>query len=329
MSTTLNSTEYTPRDLVGYGKNTPNPEWPGGAKIAISLVLNYEEGSEVTPVNGDSVTEVLASEMGPGQTPMFGGDRDVNMESLYEYGSRAGVWRILRLFDEYDVKCTAYAVGRALELNPEVGKSLSEAGHEVGSHGWRWVDRSKWTVEEEKENARKAIHAIRESSGQAPRGWYYGMVSTKSGARSRALIAQVFKDEGIPLLWYSDDYSDDLPHWIPYPGGTPDEGLLIIPYTLDTNDYKNAGYQAFITPDDFAAYLIAAFDELYAEGCTGHPKMLSIGLHCRIIGRPGRIAGLRKFLEYVKDKEGVWFATREEITNHWMKKFPYQRARAV
>ncbi|KAK7453521.1 hypothetical protein VKT23_011801 [Stygiomarasmius scandens] len=316
----LNSTEYGPRDLKGYGKNTPDPQWPGGAKIAISLVLNYEEGSEVTPANGDRVTETL----GPG-VPQMVGERNVNMESLYEYGSRAGVWRILRLFEEYDVRCTSYAIGQALELNPEVAVALEEAGHEVGSHGWRWVDRSHWTTEEEKENARKTIKAIQNTvpSGKPPRGWYYGKVGSKANVDSRALIAQVFREEGIPLLWYSDDYSDDLPYWIPYPGAPKEEGLLIIPYTLDANDYKNAGYQAFVTPDDFASYLIAAFDELYAEGLKGHAKMMSIGLHCRIIGRPGRTAGLRKFLEYAKAKDGVWFATREEIAQHWSSKFPY------
>ncbi|KAL1658849.1 carbohydrate esterase family 4 protein [Schizophyllum commune] len=325
MSTADLAAEYGARDLVGYGENTPDPQWPNGAKIAINLVLNYEEGSEVTPVNGDDVTETIASELGPGITPMRG-ERDVNIESLYEYGSRAGVWRILRLFKETGVRCTSFAVGRALELNPAVAAALEAGGHEIGSHGWRWVDRSAWSVEEEVENARKAIRAIKETapSGRPPRGWYYGMVNTKAGARSRGLIARVFKEEGIPLLWYSDDYSDDLPHWIPYPGGAADDGLLIVPYTLDTNDYKNAGYQAFISPDDFSSYLIAAFDELYAEGVQGHPKMLSVGLHCRIVGRPARLAGLRKFIEYAKSKEGVWFATREEIAKHWMEQFPYK-----
>ncbi|KZV63513.1 carbohydrate esterase family 4 protein [Peniophora sp. CONT] len=321
-----NSTDYGARDIVGYGEHTPNPQWPGNAKIAIQIVLNYEEGSEVTPVNGDSVTETAASELGPGVTPMTDGQRDVNMESLYEYGSRAGVWRVLRLLDEYGVKCTSYAVGKALLLNPAVGTALAVRGHEVASHGWRWVDRSAWTVEEEAENARKAIRAIKETSGKPPRGWYYGMVATKAGARSRALIAQVFREEGIPLKYYSDDYSDDLPHWVPMPGGSKDKGLLVIPYTLDTNDYKNAGYQAFITANQFAEYLIDAFDELYREGEQGNPKMFSIGLHCRIVGRPARIAGLRKFLEYAKSKEGVWFATREEIADHWAARFPYQSA---
>ncbi|OCF72565.1 hypothetical protein I204_06947 [Kwoniella mangroviensis CBS 8886] len=293
-----NSEEYGSRDLVGYGFNPPNPEWPDGAKIAISLVLNYEEGSEHTVVNGDEVSETLAK-LGPGVTPHVN-QRDVNMESLYEYGSRAGVWRILRLFQEKSVKCTAYAVGQALEMNPEVGQVLKEHGHEFASHGWRWIDRSKWTVEEEEANVRKTIRAIEKASGAPPKGWYYGMVGSKASPRSRALVAEVFREEGIPLEYWCDDYSDDLPYWIPMPGGQKDQGLLVIPYTLDTNDYKNATYQPFTTSDDFYTYLKDGFDELYREGSKGSPKMLSIGLHCRIVGRPARIAGLRKFIEYAQ-----------------------------
>ncbi|KAL7418670.1 hypothetical protein Q5752_006353 [Cryptotrichosporon argae] len=307
-----NSSEYGPRDLVGYGPIPPDPQWPGGAKIAISLVLNYEEGSEHTPVNGDGTTETLASELGPGVTPHVG-QRDVNMESLYEYGSRAGVWRILRLFEQKDVRCTAYAVGQALEMNPEVGTALRRGGHEFASHGWRWIDRSAWSEEEEEANVRKTIRAIRDASGEPPKGWYYGMVGSKASPRSRALVAKVFREEGIPLEY-----------WKPMPGGRADEGLLVIPYALDTNDYKNATYQAFITPDHFAQYLIAAFDELYAEGVAGQPKMLSIGLHCRIVGRPARLAGLRKFIDYAQSKEGVWFARRDEIAAHWKARFPYK-----
>ncbi|WRT67575.1 uncharacterized protein IL334_004547 [Kwoniella shivajii] len=314
-----NSEDYGPRDLVGYGPNPPKPKWPGGAKIAISLVLNYEEGSEHTPVNGDKVTETLASELGPGVTPHIG-QRDVNMESLYEYGSRAGVWRILRLFKEKAIHCTAYAVGQALEMNKQVGQALKEGGHEFASHGWRWIDRSSWTENEEEDNVRKTIKAITDASGAPPKGWYYGMASP----RSRSLVARVFREEGIPLEYWCDDYSDDLPHWIPMPGGKSDEGLLVIPYALDTNDYKEATYLGFITPDAFFQYLKAAFDELYVEGEAGSPKMLSIGLHCRIIGRPARLAGLRMFIDYVQAKEGVWFAKREEIAELWKNQFPYQ-----
>ncbi|KAK4686972.1 allantoinase, partial [Tremellales sp. Uapishka_1] len=351
------SEDYGPRDLVGYGPNTPDPQWPNGAKIAISLVsastrfaghldlslggqvLNYEEGSEHTPVNGDGVSETLASgkignpcrrmcspaffsELGPGVTPHIG-QRDVNMESMYEYGSRAGVWRILRLFTQKKVHCTAYAVGQALEMNPQVGEALLAGGHEFSSHGWRWVDRSGWSEEEEEENVRKTIAAIKRASGIPPKGWYYGMVGSKASPRSRSLVARVFREEGIPLEYWCDDYSDDLPHWIAMPGGRADEGLLVIPYALDTNDYKNATYQAFISPDDFANYLIGAFDELYQEGLDGAPKMLSVGLHCRIVGRPARLAGLRKFIEYAQSKEGVWFARRDEISEHWKARFPY------
>ncbi|PCH36112.1 carbohydrate esterase family 4 protein [Wolfiporia cocos MD-104 SS10] len=320
----MSSLDYGPRDLVGYGPNPPDPKWPKNAKIAVNIVMNYEEGSEATPLNGDELTVTVGSEIGPGATP-YVGERDVNMESMYEYGSRAGVWRILRLFSEYNIRCTSYAVGQALQMNPAVAAALEEGGHEIASHGWRWVDRSKWSEEEERANVLKTIRAIQSTapSGRAPRGWYYGMVATKASPRSRAIVADVFRREGLPLLYYSDDYSDDLPHWVPYPGGSAQDGLLIVPYTLDTNDYKNAGHGPFTTSDDFARYLIDAFDELYREGLNGQPKMLSIGLHCRIIGRPARIAGLRKFLEYTKDKQ-VWWATREEIAEHWRKVYPYE-----
>jgi len=172
---------------------------------------------------------------------------------------------------------------------------------------------------------RKAIAAIKDTSpsGEAPVGWYYGMVNSKASVRSRSLVAKVYAEDGLELKYYSDDYSDDLPYWIPYPGGKSEQGLLIVPYALDSNDYKNAGYQAFISPNDFAEYLIATFDELYAEGEAGSPKMFSIGLHARIVGRPGRIAGLRTFLKHALAKEGVWFATREEIADHWKAQFPY------
>lgn len=320
--------EYGPRDLIGYGSKPPHPAWPNDAKICVSIVLNYEEGSEVTPENGDNVTEVLASEMGPGVKPIVNGDRDVTMESMYEYGSRAGVWRVLRLAKEYGIPITSYAVGMALEKNPEVAEILEKDGHEIASHGYRWVDRSQWTVEEERENIIKAIDAIKNTSpsGRPPRGWYYGMTSSKGASRSRALLCKTFKELGLPLKWYSDAYDDDLPYWIQYPGSKKEdhEGLLIVPYTMDVNDYKNAGYQAFITADQFAEYLIDTFDELYKEGVDGAPKMFSVGLHARIIGHAGRIKGLRKFFEHAKSKPGVWFARREEIADHWTEKFPYQ-----
>ncbi|RSH83778.1 hypothetical protein EHS25_005393 [Saitozyma podzolica] len=314
--------EYGPRNIVGYGQNPPDAKWPGGAKIAISIVLNYEEGSEASPMNGDPQSEKLCSELGPGCEALDG--RNVNIESLYEYGSRAGVWRILRLFKEYGVTCTSYMVGQALLMNPEVGRVMVQEGHEVASHGWRWVDRSGWSEEEEVENVRQAITAAS--------GWYYGMVQTKAGARSRGLVARTYAEEGLPLKYYSDDYSDDLPYWVKYPGSLGkqgegakgEEGLLIVPYALDTNDYKDGAHNAWLTPDNFASYLIGAFDELYREGLAGSPKMFSIGLHCRLIGRPGRLAGLRKFLEHTRKYEGVWFATREEIADHWKETYPYE-----
>ncbi|ORY89482.1 carbohydrate esterase family 4 protein [Leucosporidium creatinivorum] len=321
---TTNSYEYSPRDLVGYGEHVPSANWPNGAKVAISLVLNYEEGCELAPSNGDTITETGCSEIGPGLKPMQN-QRDVNMESVYEYGSRSGVWRIFRLFSEQGVPCTAYACGKALELAPKVAEGFAKGGHEVASHGYRWVDRTQQSAEEELENVKKAIHAIKATSptGVPPVGWYYGHIESEAGARSRGLVARGFKEEGIPLKYYSDDYSDDLPHWVPYPGGKPEEGLLIIPYSLDCNDYKFAQINGFITGDEFAEYLIATFDELHREGEAGSPKMMSIGLHCRVIGRPGRIGGLRKFIEHAKSKGG-WFTTREAIADHWVKEHPYE-----
>ncbi|KAI5480968.1 carbohydrate esterase family 4 protein [Pseudohyphozyma bogoriensis] len=266
---------YGPRDFVGYGPDMPDAKWPGGAKIAISMVLNYEEGSELCPENGDKMTEIGLNEMGPGLKPMRD-QRDVNMESLYEYGSRAGIWRILNLFDEFKIKLTAYAVGMALEKNPKVAPAFEAGNHEIASHGYRHIE-------------------------------------SEGGSRSRGLVAQAFKAEGATLKYYSDDYSDDLPHWVPNPAG--DGGLLIIPYSL---------VSAFITADQYAQYLIDTFDELYREGVKGKPKMMSIGLHCRVIGKAGRIGALRKFFEHCKKHEGVWFATREEIADHWIATHPYQ-----
>ncbi|KAM0754652.1 carbohydrate esterase family 4 protein [Meredithblackwellia eburnea MCA 4105] len=319
----MNTLEYAPRDLIGYGEHTPDPQWPNGAKIAISLVVNYEEGSELAPDNGDFKTETGCNEMGPGLVPMKN-QRDVNMESIYEYGSRSGVWRIFRLFTEKGVPSTAYACGQAFEKNPAVAKAFFEKGHGLASHGYRWVDRSQWSDAEEAEEIRKSIHAIKNTSGAFPSGLYWGHIESEGGARSRGLVAKVFKEEGIPLKYYSDDYSDDLPHWVPYPGGKPDEGLLIVPYSLDCNDFKFHTSTHFQTGEEFATYLIATFDELYREGLAGSPKMMSIGLHCRVIGKPGRIGGLRKFIEHAQKHEGVWFAKREEIADHWAKVHPYK-----
>ncbi|WWD17587.1 hypothetical protein CI109_102028 [Kwoniella shandongensis] len=319
----MNADTYGPRNLVGYGPVPPNAAWPNGAKIAIQVVLNYEEGSESTLVNGDPRSEKLASELGPGCQALEG-TRNVNIESLYEYGSKAGVWRILRMLKEYGIRCTSYMIGMALLQNPQVGEWLVKDGHEIASHGWRWIDRSSWSEEEEVENIRKTIEAIKDVGGKPPVGWYYGMVQSKAGVRSRALVVKTFAEEGLPLKYYSDDYSDDLPHYVPTPGGQDDKGLLVIPYALDTNDYKDGNHNSFLSPDNFASYLIGAFDELYKEGVDGSPKMMSVGLHARLVGRPGRIAGLRKFFEHAKKHEGVWFATREEIADHWRKQHPYK-----
>ncbi|EIN04449.1 chitin deacetylase [Punctularia strigosozonata HHB-11173 SS5] len=313
-----NSTDIPLRDFVGYGRNPPDAQWPNGARIAVSFVLNYEEGGEYNPLNGDARTEANLNERF-GATPLKDGSRDWPMESQYEYGSRAGVWRIMNLFDKHDMKITIYAVGRALDVNPPAGPEFEKHGHELAMHGYRWIDHPDLENDPEAEKAliRAGIASIQRNSvsGKPPGGWYLGRPST----RSRALIAQVHKEQGIPLHWQSDSYADDLPYWIPYPGGERHEGLLMIPYTYDNNDFKFTQPPGFTSASGFEEYLKNAFDTLYEEG----GKMMSIGLHCRVIGKPGRFPALKHFVEYISKKPGVWVATRSEIAKHWAEKFPY------
>ncbi|KZT30309.1 carbohydrate esterase family 4 protein [Neolentinus lepideus HHB14362 ss-1] len=314
----LNSLDNPLRDFTGYGRNPPNAEWPNGARIAVSFVLNYEEGGEYTPLNGDSRTESILGEKF-GTVPMSNGQRDWTMESQFEYGSRAGVWRIMNLFDKHDMKITIYAVGRALEVNPIAAPEFEKHGHELAMHGYRWIEHTDYegNEEAEKQLVRRGIEAIQKCapSGKPPAGWYLGRPSTKS----RSLIAQVHKEMGIPLKWQSDSYADDLPYWIPYPGGAKSEGLLMIPYSYDNNDFKFHTPPGWTSTDGFLQHLVNAFDTLYEEG----GKMMSIGLHCRIVGKPGRFPALKKFVEYISKKEGVWVTTRSQIAEHWTKKFPY------
>ncbi|KDQ57990.1 carbohydrate esterase family 4 protein [Jaapia argillacea MUCL 33604] len=315
----FNSTDNPLRDFVGYGRNPPNAEWPNGARIAVSFVLNYEEGGEYGPLNGDNRTEANLNERF-GAVPIRGGRRDVPMESQFEYGSRAGVWRIMNLFDKHNMKITIYAVGRALEVNPPAGPEFEMHGHELAMHGYRWIEYGEFEGDEEAEKAliRKGIEAVQKSSpsGRPPTGWYIGRPSSKT----RALIAQVHKEMDLPLLWQSDSYSDDLPYWIPYPGGRKSEGLLMIPYSYDNNDFKFSTPPGWTSAKGFEEHLINAFDTLYEEG----GKMMSIGLHCRVIGKPGRFPALKNFVEYISKKQGVWIATRTEIAKHWIDKFPYK-----
>jgi len=299
-----------PRDLIGYGQNVPNANWPNKARLAISFVLNYEEGGERCVLHGDSESEAFLSEM-PGAVPLQG-VRNLSMESCYEYGSRAGVWRLLSLFSDYQIPLTIFAVAMALERHPDVAKAFVAANHEICSHGYRWLDYQYTDETEEREHLHKAIDIIKTLTGKRPTGWYTGRL----GPNTRRLVAE----EG-GFLYDSDAYDDDLPYWVK----ANNQPHLVIPYTLDVNDMRFATPQGFNSGEQFFQYLKDSFDTLYVEGETS-PKMMSVGLHCRLIGRPGRVASLKRFLDYVKQHDDVWLCTREQIANHWIKHHPYKDA---
>lgn len=296
------------RNLVGYGANPPNPKWPGNARVAVSFVLNYEEGGERCLLHGDDESEAFLSEI-PSAQPLKG-ERHISMESIYEYGSRAGVWRVLRLFDEYEIPLTVFAVAMAIERHPDVAKAMVEAGHEICSHGYRWIDYQYMDESQERDHMTKAIEIIQAITGQRPLGWYTG----RTGPNTRRLVAE----EG-GFMYDSDAYDDDLPYWHTETG----QPQLVIPYTLDTNDMRFSTVQGFNSGEQFFQYLKDTFDTLYLEGETA-PKMMSVGLHCRLIGRPGRIAALRRFLDYVQQHESVWLCRRIDIAKHWHEHHPYQ-----
>jgi len=300
------SNDY-PRDLIGYGQNPPHPQWPGQARIAVSFVLNYEEGGERCTLHGDKESEAFLSEM-PGAQPLPG-VRHMSMESCYEYGSRAGVWRLLKLFEKHDIPLTIFAVAMAIERHPELARAMVDAGHEICSHGYRWIDYQYTDESEEREHLVRAIEIIRKLTGERPLGWYTG----RTGPNTRRLVME----EG-GFLYDSDAYDDDLPYWVDNNG----TGHLVIPYTLDVNDMRFATAQGFNSGEQFYQYLKDSFDTLYAEGAEA-PKMLSIGLHCRLAGRPGRIAALARFLDYARSHEQVWFCRRIEIARHWHEHHPY------
>lgn len=299
-----------PRDMKGYGSTPPVVAWPNGARVAVQFVLNYEEGGENSVLHGDAGSEKFLSEIIGAQSILDA--RHMSMESLYEYGSRAGVWRVLDLFREHGVPLTIFAVAMALERNPLVAETVLKDGHEICSHGYRWIDYQHIPEDVEAEHIAKAVEIIKSLTGERPLGWYTGRTSPNT----RRLVAQ----EG-GFLYDADDYSDDLPFW----SKIEDKKHLIVPYTLDTNDMRFASPQGFNTGDDFFNYLKDSFDTLYSEGATA-PKMMSIGLHCRIIGRPGRFQALKKFLNYVQSFDEVWLAKRVDIANHWIKNHPYDGA---
>lgn len=290
-----------PRDMVGYGRTPIDPQWPGGARVALQFVVNYEEGGENAILHGDPASEAFLSEM-VGAAP-WPGQRNLNMESVYEFGSRAGFWRIHREFTRRKLPLTVYAVGMAMERNAEVGPAMVEAGWEVASHGYRWIDYLNVPEEIEREHVGLAVAAIERSTGQSPVGWYTG----RGSANTRRLVV-----ERGGFLYDSDSYADELPYWT-HEFGNPH---LIVPYTLDANDMRFAVNQGFNSGDQFFAYLRDSFDVLYAEG-QDQPKMMSVGLHCRLVGRPGRFAALQRFLDHVEKHDRVWVCRRDEIARHW------------
>jgi putative urate catabolism protein len=295
--------------MIGYGGTPPHPRWPGGARLALQFVINYEEGGENCVLHGDPASEAFLSEI-VGAQPLSG-VRHMSMESIYEYGSRAGVWRLLRLFRERRATATVFAVGMALERNPAAAAAMVEAGFEIASHGWRWIDYQHVPADVEREHIRLAVEAIERVSGSRPLGWYTGRVSPNT----RALVA-----EHGGFLYDADSYADELPYW-EIVGGRPQ---LIVPYTLDANDMRFATAQGFNSGEQFFAYLRDTFDLLYAEGKTA-PKMMSVGLHARLAGRPGRAAALARFLDYVAGRDDVWICRRIDIARHWIKHHPFAR----
>jgi len=299
-----------PRDLIGYGPNPPDAAWPGGAKIAVQIVLNYEEGGENCVLHGDAASEAFLSEI-VGAQP-WPGQRHWNMESIYDYGARAGFWRLHRLFTDRAIPVTVYGVATALARSPEQVGAMQAAGWEIASHGLKWVEHKDMPEAEERAAIAEAIRLHAEVTGARPTGWYTGRCSENT-------VRLVAEAGGFD--WISDSYDDDLPWWAEIGG----REQLIIPYTLDANDMRFATPQGFNTGGHFFEYLKDAFDCLYAEGDAGQAKMMSIGLHCRLIGRPGRIMGLKRFLDHAAAHDGVWFARRIDIARHWAATHPPRR----
>jgi len=295
-------TQNYPRELEGYGAHPPQAGWPGGARLALQVVLNFEEGGENCVLHGDAASEWFLSDIVSAEPRP--GVRHMSMESLYEYGSRAGVWRLARLFDRYRVPATVFAVGMAVERQPATIRSLHGAGHEICSHGWRWIDYQDVPEEVEREHVHRAVEAIKAATGERPHGWYTGRTSPNT----RRLVVE----EG-GFIYDADAYSDDLPFW-DRSHGRPH---LVVPYTLDDNDMRFVTPQGFSCGEQFFSYLKDSFDVLYAEGAET-PRMMSVGLHCRIAGRPGRSAAVERFLAYARQFEDVWWARRVDIARHWI-----------
>ena len=300
-----------PRDLIGYGRNPPHANWPGGAKIALQFVLNYEEGAENATLHGDPGSEQFLSEMF--NPPSFA-DRHLTMESIYEYGSRVGVWRLLKEFEKRRLPLTVFGVSMALQRHPELTAAFIELGHEIACHGWRWINHQHMDEATERQHIQTGIEIIRQMTGHAPTGWYTG----RDSPNTRRLLL----DHG-GFEYDSDYYGDDLPFWMKV---RKSDGQvlphLVVPYTLDVNDMRFALPQGYSQAEDFFVYLRDSFDVLYAEGET-NPKMMSVGMHCRLLGRPGRMLALQKFLDHVQKHDKVWICKRIDIARHWKVQHPF------
>lgn len=295
-----------PRDLLGYGSTPPPARWPGNARVAVQFVVNYEEGGENCILHGDAASEAFLSEI-VGARPIPG--RHMSMESIYEYGSRVGVWRLFELFRARQVPITVFAVAMALQRNPAVADAALANGFEICSHGYRWIDYQEVPEPVEREHLQRAVEIIRQLTGERPLGWYTGRTSPNT----RRLVVE----EG-GFLYDADDYSDDLPFWTEVAG----QPHLVVPYTLDANDMRFATPQGFNSGEQFFNYLRDAFDVLYAEGART-PRMMSIGLHCRLAGRPGRFAAVARFLDHVLAHEAVWCCRRIDLARHWREHHPH------
>ncbi len=305
-----------PRDLVGYGRNPPHAQWPGGARVALQFVLNYEEGGENSVLHGDAASEQFLSEMfNPAAFPA----RHLSMESIYEYGSRVGVWRILREFERRQLPLTVFGVAMALQRHPEATAAFQEMGHEIACHGWRWIHYQNIDEATEREHMALGMQTIERLTGERPLGWYTG----RDSPNTRRLVADLGGFE-----YDSDYYGDDLPFWLQV--RKTDGSLvphLVVPYTLDANDMRFSSAQGFATGDHFFSYLRDAFDVLYAEG-QERPRMMSIGMHCRLLGRPGRLRALQRFLDHVEAHDRVWVCRRLDIARHWKQVHPFDAATA-
>ncbi|MBA4741496.1 MAG: allantoinase PuuE [Azoarcus sp.] len=302
--------QHYPRDMVGYGRDRPQADWPGGARVAVQFVLNYEEGGENSVLHGDAGSEQFLTEVfNPPSFP----DRHLSIESIYEYGSRAGVWRVLREFERRGLPLTVFGVGMALERNREAAAAFVELGHEIASHGWRWISYQEMDEVSEREHLQRAIAVIEHLTGAPPSGWYTG----RDSPNTRRLVVEDGR-----CIYDSDHYGDDLPFWTPV---TKSDGTtvqhLVVPYTLDANDMRFALPQGYSDGEPFYRYLRDTFDVLYAEG-ESRPAMMNVGLHCRLIGRPGRFRALQRFLDHIECHDRVWVCRRVDIAQHWIARHP-------